>query len=253
MWTKPIGGVQLEDLALNYLSMPTTDTPRAQSTSSGVAEDDIAFSLSLCREVHRIYGMYQDGDLSTGCDTWAALRVTLEMLSVLQNTVVDGLPSRRLEIATAQLNEIDQVLFKGGPDIGTQDGPQPRSRALAVPGDDNSWGSVPSQSAPEGRSFSRRAESGPPASFEMDPIRRVWGRLCSLWQARSLPVRVALGLAGCLLLAVLIDVPFTLMALFPSMVIPVTAGCIGVPLAVGGLYRLRYPQPEERVPAQRAA
>lgn len=80
-----------------------------------VEEDDVAFSLSVCREVHRIYGEYQDGGLSVDDRLHAGLVVTVEMLAALSQSVVDGMPAMRITVAAAQTREMLAVMFGQDP------------------------------------------------------------------------------------------------------------------------------------------
>ena len=103
------------------LSVPPSETEErtaAEVEPSGftlVEEDDVAFSLQLCREVHRIYGEYQDGRLPPTESMLAGLVVTVEMLAALSRTVVDGMPSMRITVAAAQTREMLAVAFGQDP------------------------------------------------------------------------------------------------------------------------------------------
>ena len=76
-----------------------------------VEEDDVAFSLGLCREIQRIYAAYHDGILTPTDGVRDSLALSLEMLTVLRATVTEGMPAMRLEVAAAQAREIVGVLF----------------------------------------------------------------------------------------------------------------------------------------------
>ncbi len=76
-----------------------------------VEEDDVAFSLGLCREIQRIYSSYHDGDLTPTDGVRDGLTLSLEMLTVLTATVTEGMPALRLEVASAQTREMIGVLF----------------------------------------------------------------------------------------------------------------------------------------------
>jgi hypothetical protein len=80
-----------------------------------VEEDDVAFSLRLCREVNRIYMDYQEGRLASTDAVKAGLAVTVEMLAVLSQTVRDGMPSMRITVAAAQAREMMAVVFGRDP------------------------------------------------------------------------------------------------------------------------------------------
>ncbi len=76
-----------------------------------VEEDDVAFSLGLCREIQRIYSAYHDGILTPSDGVRDGVALSLEMLTVLRATVTEGMPAMRLEVAAAQAREIVGVLF----------------------------------------------------------------------------------------------------------------------------------------------
>ncbi len=80
-----------------------------------VEEEDVAFTLQLCREVHRIYGEYQDGELPSTDSMLAGLVVTVEMLAALSRMVRDGMPAMRITVAGAQTREMLTVGFGQDP------------------------------------------------------------------------------------------------------------------------------------------
>ena len=80
-----------------------------------VEEDDVAFGLGLCREVHRLYNDYQDGKLPHTEAVRAGLMVTVEMLAILSRSVRDGMPSMRIMVAAAQTREMLAVVFDYDP------------------------------------------------------------------------------------------------------------------------------------------
>lgn len=96
-------------------SSQTPDTIVEPSGFTLVEEDDVAFSLGLCREVHRIYGDYQDGNLPSTESVLAGLTVTVEMLAVLGRSVKDGMPAMRITVAAAQTREMLAVVFDRDP------------------------------------------------------------------------------------------------------------------------------------------
>lgn len=134
-----------------------------------VEEDDVAFTLALCREVHRIYGGYQQQGLPGTDEVLAGLNVTLEMLAAMSARVRDGMPAMRLTVAAAQTREMLAVSFGVDPlhkpiERRFRDGYRAlvaeRGRALAVlerPGSPLAGGTIPG-----------RAEARPP--------RRRWWR-----------------------------------------------------------------------------
>jgi hypothetical protein len=94
------------------LSEPRSLAPTVESPGFKlVEEDDVAFSLGLCREIQRIYVSYHDGDLTPTEGVRDGLALSLEMLTVLRATVTEGMPAMRLEVAAAQAREIVGVLF----------------------------------------------------------------------------------------------------------------------------------------------
>jgi len=76
-----------------------------------VEEDDVAFSLGLCREIQRIYSSYHEGTLTPTDGVRDGLTLSLEMVTVLRATVTEGMPALRLEVASAQAREMVGVLF----------------------------------------------------------------------------------------------------------------------------------------------
>ncbi len=80
-----------------------------------VEEDDVAFGLGLCREVHRLYNDYQDGHLPGTEAVRAGLMVTVEMLAILSRSVREGMPSMRIMVAAAQTREMLAVVFDYDP------------------------------------------------------------------------------------------------------------------------------------------
>ncbi|HET6965548.1 MAG TPA: hypothetical protein VFH58_12305 [Acidimicrobiales bacterium] len=99
------------------LRVPPADpiTPVERGAFTLVEEDDVAFSLQLCREVHRIYGRYQDGGLPSTDSMLAGLVVTVEMLAALSRTVREGMPAMRITVAAAQTREMLVVAFGEDP------------------------------------------------------------------------------------------------------------------------------------------
>jgi hypothetical protein len=76
-----------------------------------VEEDDVAFTLSLCREVHRLYGEYLSSGLPATDSLKAGLMMTVEMLAILSNSVESGMPAMRITIGAAQVSELLAVIF----------------------------------------------------------------------------------------------------------------------------------------------
>jgi hypothetical protein len=80
-----------------------------------VEEDDVAFTLSLCREVYRIYGGYQEGAFVASDPLHAGLVMTMEMLAGLSRIVTVGMPAMRVTVAAAQTREMLAVMFDDDP------------------------------------------------------------------------------------------------------------------------------------------
>ena len=96
------------------LRVEPTETVEALPQVAGVTlveEDDVAFSLSLCREVHRVYGEYLASGLPATDSLKAGLMMTVEMLAVLSNSVQSGMPAMRITVAAAQVTELLAVIF----------------------------------------------------------------------------------------------------------------------------------------------
>jgi hypothetical protein len=187
----------------------TTEAVLADPGSVIVAEDDdVVFCLELCREVQRIYNLYLVHELTTTEGLWASLILVGQALEVLGGPVTDGMPAARLEVARAQIQEMDSVLFNA---------------AAAFTGTGSGLGH------PE----SSLSEVAAVAGAER-PARRD-----GFWSSRPWPLRAGVGLVGCVAAAVIIDTPFTVMALYPNQVIPIGAGFVGVPLAVQQVLNFR--------------
>ena len=86
-----------------------------------VEEDDVAFTLSLCREVNRLYGLYQGGRMQASPQLEGGLMVSLEMLALVARTVTTGMPAMRITVAGAQLREMMSVMFDADPFSGSVD------------------------------------------------------------------------------------------------------------------------------------
>lgn len=190
-------------------------------------DDDVAFSLSLCREVNRIYGAYAAGDLAVSENVLAGLRLTENMLLALATTVVDGMPGMRLEVATSQVREMNHVLFGISGAVG---------RAAFAPGELGRLLTAAEPSRPELPAAISGA--GPAAPAPCPPRSDGGGRWRKPWERRGLVARVLIGLLGCLTAAVCVDIPFTAMALFPDLVLPLAVGFLAGPTLLYGLYRL---------------
>jgi hypothetical protein len=96
------------------LRVEPTETVEALPVEAGVTlveEDDVAFSLNLCREVHRLYGEYLTSGLPATESLKAGLMMTVEMLAILSNSVQAGMPAMRITVAAAQVTELLAVIF----------------------------------------------------------------------------------------------------------------------------------------------
>lgn len=80
-----------------------------------VEDDDVAFTLCLCREVNRLYAGYQEGTLPASEGTLAGLVVTIETLAAMTRSVTTGMPSMRITVAVAQTREMLAVMFDKDP------------------------------------------------------------------------------------------------------------------------------------------
>lgn len=100
---------------MHALPTPTSSTVVDNGGFSLVEEDDVAFTLALCREINRIYTVYHDGELGVTRGVAEGLGQTLKMLEALEASVVDGMPAMRLQVAAAQAREMSVVLFGAPP------------------------------------------------------------------------------------------------------------------------------------------
>lgn len=174
-----------------------------------VEEDDVAFSLALSREIHRLYGLYQDGDLAPNGQVWAGLSLTRQMVAILQARVSAGMPALRVEVAAAQVREMLAVMFDGWANLmgsrpvrgGDRTVEPPLLAVGGTPKDPPGLPSSADRVSPTAPSVGR-------LSFSAD-----WNEF---WLRQSMPVRIAAGLAYCLLAAVVLDMPIAVMALFSN-------------------------------------
>ena len=106
------------------LTAVARETERAVVEPAGftlVEEDDVAFSLSLCREVNRLYGLYEQGRMKPSRQLEGGLMVSIEMLALVARSVTTGMPAMRITVAGAQLREMMSVLFDADPFTGAAD------------------------------------------------------------------------------------------------------------------------------------
>lgn len=216
-----------------------------------VEEDDVAFGLSLCKEIHRIYGSYQSGELEGTESVHIGLVLTAQMLSTLAGRVNKGMPAMRIEVAWAQTSEMMAVMFgepiarkksrsprqelektcphpSGArrPPGGAKAIPpvvlQPESEPLEIPHSTEDPAEEPDSANPA------RDSPGPKADSQHASNGRRWDR-CRRSMA-TLPwwCRTVLGAFGCVLAAVAIDAPIVALLLFPDMAVQLSTayGCI---------------------------
>ena len=96
------------------LRVEPVETVEAFPPAAGVTlveEDDVAFTLSLCREVHRLYGEYLASGLPATDSLKAGLMMTVEMLTLLSDSVESGMPAMRITVGAAQVTEMLAVIF----------------------------------------------------------------------------------------------------------------------------------------------
>jgi hypothetical protein len=232
----------------------TPESPKPIVESPGftlIEDDDVAFTVSLCREIHRIYGDYQAGALEATDSVRAGLNLTMQTFAALQNTVIDGMPALRLEVGAAQAREMMAALFGEGL-------PYRRSRGVPARNRICGRGYTPSYTGRSGH----QVASGPTAEVEpvvvnelveQNPTEAIVEPLASAtWPeqtaveaaasvARSSRSRrvfrtVLMTLAGLIaicLAAVLINVPFAILALYPNHFVPLSLAFVGFALVAG--------------------
>lgn len=217
-----------------------TLTPIVESNGfTLVEEDDVAFTLSLCREIYRIYGTYQDGDLAADETVRTGLLLTVEMFSALKRGVRDGMPAMRIEVAEAQVREMMATLF-GQLVPGRKERPRARQVGPSVTDlRDRSLGTPVAAAAACAplRELAERSEEPPavlpdpevpsPPVPETRPRPRAW----------KVAAKVVATLVGCVVVAVLINVPLAVLALFPNEVAPIGAGFVVAGVAGSAGYR----------------
>ena len=226
-----------------------------------VEEDDVAFSISLCREIHRIYGSYESGELDADHSVHLGLSLTVQILATLANTVTKGMPAMRIEVASAQTREMMAVLFaeplfpqKGRAGRRQLDGrcsrpvspPLEATNPKAIPAPDRAPASLPTMPGTSGPATTP-APTAYPSGPADEPARPTHPDRLSRWfQARSLMVRILLGVLGCGLAAVLIDLPIAVLLLFFNLFVPISIGY----LAVGAAARWGYRRHRRRTISQ---
>jgi hypothetical protein len=229
------------------------ETPKELAPRPGftvVEDDDVSFGIALCREIHRLYGMYMAGELPATDSVRDGLLLTMEMFSTLQNSVTDGMPALRLQVGAAQVREMVGALF--GYDLPTR-----RSREL---GPDRHRGRRPNRAVvashprhaidrvspgPVQEDPKELVETNPPAPPEGTTVEPEApgtpeppvavaaagpsqpGRVARTWEKLPLALQVVATLIGIVLAALLIDAPFAIVALFPNFLFPLAALFVG--------------------------
>ena len=203
-----------------------------------VEEDDVAFSLSLCREINRIYGSYQSGDLEGNESVHLGLALTGQILSTLARSVSKGMPAMRIEVAWAQTAEMMAVMFgesiartkgrfarqqleKGSASVGAVQF-APAAAAIAQSGTAPGPACVDLSGSPQEESTPISA----PGSNSSQPIAEAPGtqhgdrrsfKRCLQWAGgRPVWAQLLLGVFGCIATAALIDLPVVLLLLFSN-------------------------------------
>jgi hypothetical protein len=230
-------------------------TPVVENGFTLVEEDDVAFSLSICREINRIYGTYQEGDLPHSDPMRAGLVLTMEMFATLKKTVHDGMPAMRIEVAQAQAREMMATMFgllspsrrprslthgrerhpvaARTPAIAPVRNVVPQVGRTGWPYDQLKELAERSAVAAPGTGEGDEVQTPPSAASPQSVVIRTPGneaapsRQRSVVRPRSLVARVLLTLLRCCLAAVLIDAPFALVASFPSLLLPSLAALVG--------------------------
>lgn len=220
-----------------------------------IEDDDVAFALTLSREIDRIYGRYLGGDLAPADDLGRALRLTGHALIMLRGAVTKGMPAMRIEVAGAQAREMLTVLFgdtvPASGSLVASGGPG--SIGLGAPwstdGSDR-FGGAGSALASGGAGRPPLVAAPTPPTHPSEPpvavpgrlgVTTVAGRLRPVEQfvdGQRLFVRLVLELICYCIVGALIDVPVAVIALFPAEFVPLTAGFVGLPVALWILRRL---------------
>jgi hypothetical protein len=233
----------------------TPESPKPVLEKPGftlIEDDDVAFSISLCREVHRIYGTYQDGELEATDSVRAGLNLTAQMFAVLQNTVTDGMPAMRLEVGAAQAREMMAALFgEGLPYRRSPQGPPARNRICGRgyrpsfagrsghrPAVEETTGPDPAAARELPAGSPTVAPVAPPAAAFSPAQPTAGARSSAVQRSRSRQAlrsvfRTLLAVIAICLAAVLIDVPFAVLALFPNHFFPLAVAFLGVGLVAG--------------------
>ena len=84
---------------------------RVAPAVEAVADEDVEYTLDVCREVNRIYQRYQDGCIDASRELMSGLIMTRDMLRVMATKVTVGMAAMRIAVAVAQTDEIVAVLY----------------------------------------------------------------------------------------------------------------------------------------------
>ena len=76
-----------------------------------VSDEDVRYTLDMCREINRIYQTYQDGCIDASAALMSGLVMTRDMLKAMSAKVTVGMPAMRIAVAAAQTEEIVAVLY----------------------------------------------------------------------------------------------------------------------------------------------
>jgi hypothetical protein len=229
----------------------TPESPKPIVESPGftlIEDDDVAFTVSLCREIHRIYGDYQAGALEATDSVRAGLNLTMQTFAALQNTVIDGMPALRLEVGAAQAREMMAALFGEGL-------PYRRARGLPARNRICGRGYTPSYTRRSGHQVAsgqtaevepvivkELVEQNPPEATVDPPPSPTWAEQPVVEPAASVArlsrsrrvfrtvMMTLAGLIGICVAALLINIPFAILALYPNHFVPLSLGFVSIAL-----------------------
>lgn len=165
------------------MSEVSSETVQAEIQPPGftfVEEDDVAFSLRLCREVHRIYADYQEGQVPASDPVLAGLALSFEVLGTLGNTVRGGMPAMRISVASAETREMLAVLFGEDPLAGPARGER-RERFLSIVNESAAALALP-EAPSAGPQANEAPATAPDESPEPDPAPEPAGRPKRRWR-----------------------------------------------------------------------
>jgi hypothetical protein len=231
-----------------------------------VEEDDVAFTLALCREIHRLYGSYEDSELPADEQVWAGLDLTRQMVLTLQSSVTSGMPSMRLRVASAQVREMLAVLF------GVEPGPERSGlkgaiQEIRLDQPELTEGASPVPAAVPAALTAPAAPASPApdstaARVAGDEIAAHQSRTMALWHGLPVVAQFVTGILLCFVAGALLNVPIAIMALFPNhlTIIGIVYAAIGLrawqwhpsrfmPWARAGRPRAGWGEPSRAAPA----